>query len=158
VHSRRLVKRRVLVILSETRRGEQRRGEEQEQKRRKRERERERERERGRAIHAHKRTYRHRTTVDANNERGTPVFSGQHSVRNPRKENRRNGGEETRRNEEAAGKNADEKRGGGEGGRAGGRVRPEEGPGPPNEFKYLNYKSCAHGLIHGGAALEETGS
>jgi len=85
------------------------------------------------------------------------VFSGQHSVRNPRKENRRNGGEETRRNEEAAGKNADEKRGGG-GGRAGGRVRPEEGPGPPNEFKYLNYKSCAHGLIHGGAALEETGS
>lgn len=24
-----------------------------------------------------------------------------------------------------------------------------------NEFKYLNYKSCARGLIHGGAALEE---
>jgi len=35
-------------------------------------------------------------------------------------------------------------------------VRPEEGPGPPNEFKYLNYKRCAHGLIHGGAALEKT--
>jgi hypothetical protein len=92
------------------------------------ERERERERERGRAIHAHKRTYRHRTTVDANNERGTPVFSGQHSVRNPRKENRRNGGEETRRNEEAAGKNADEKRGGGGG--AGGRAgKARGGPG-----------------------------